>query len=319
MQCFDDTANYFLNCSKEDSTSWPGHTYQPCNMVSRNLRQINPPSSYVVFESAGMFQAFSPSAHDAPYNSSNFEYGFSGQPRDTWTSTNAGFAAFRWNLARDLLIFDAGSARASIITSKSTIEAGYCIFYPEMQVISARAQNGLYEERIINSTTLIQPYFNKVNTTIPGGYPLHQIGLDEVDNITYTYQPSCQPLTSQNKCNPSDNARPVNITIPRQRYLNLVAAIGDILPNANVSTSRQTGLYGSGFSNPEAVKNLYMSPNITTTMHTITHYVSVALRANDTILAQQNSSNNVSLANFVAPSHRVAGTVYVQIVLLHVR
>jgi hypothetical protein len=93
-------------------------------------------------------------------------------PQNTWTSIKAGFAAFRWNLARNLLVFPAGQARSSIITSESTIEAGYCIFYPNMQTLSARVQNGIYEEHVTNSTMQIQPHYNRQVTAIPGGYPL---------------------------------------------------------------------------------------------------------------------------------------------------
>lgn len=63
-----------------------------------------------------------------------------------------------------------------------------------------------------------------------------------------------------------------------------------------------------------------MSPNITATMHTIAHYVSIARSGNDTLLAQQNDSNNATrlTTSYITPSHRVAGTVYMQTVLLRV-
>ena len=79
---------------------------------------------------------------------------------------------------------------------------------------------------------------------------------------------------------------------------------------------RQSALRGL-----QAAKSLCQSPNITKTMHTIAHYMTVALRANGTILAHQNDSQNKTdmPASFVAPSHRVKGTVYVQAVLLRVR
>ncbi|KAF2680030.1 hypothetical protein K458DRAFT_421844 [Lentithecium fluviatile CBS 122367] len=54
-------------------------------------------------------------------------------------------------------------------------------------------------------------------------------------------------------------------------------------------------------------------------IYTAAHYMTVALRANDTILAQQNDPHNKTNipADFVSPSHRVAGTVYIQ--AIHVR
>jgi hypothetical protein len=172
VQCFDDAKNYFLNCTNLDSTSWPGQTFTPCTMAARNWGQMWPPSSSMVLDSAGTWMPMSPSGYSAPYNPSQFDYGLTEQPQNTWTSIKAGFAAFRWNLARNLLVFPAGQARSSIITSESTIEAGYCIFYPNMQTLSARVQNGIYEEHVTNSTMQIQPHYNRQVTAIPGGYPL---------------------------------------------------------------------------------------------------------------------------------------------------
>jgi hypothetical protein len=56
-------------------------------------------------------------------------------------------------------------------------------------------------------------------------------------------------------------------------------------------------------------------------MHAIAHYMTIALRANDTILDIQNDPNNLTgiPADYVAPGHRVAGTVFVQATHLHVR
>jgi hypothetical protein len=66
---------------------------------------------------------------------------------------------------------------------------------------------------------------------------------------------------------------------------------------------------------------LDQSPNITKIMYTIAHYMTVALRANDTLLERQNEPDNSTRlpADYVAPSHRVNGTVYIQAVHLHVR
>jgi hypothetical protein len=281
-------------------------------MVARNWTQIWPPSSHTVFDGAGFWQGYSPSGSIAPYNSPRFEYGFTKQPEDTWASINAGFAGFRWNLARGLLV-SANPPIGPVITSESVIEAGYCIFYPNMQTISARVQNGIYEEHIINSTMQIQPYHDEEDTRS------YNIGPDETDDLTYTFYPDCQ--NAAGKCESEADPRPVNITIPRQRYSNLMAAIALILPVANVSTTRQDFLLNSGAQNPVAAGSLYRTHNITATMHTIAHYISVALRANDTILALQNDPRNAMRlpADYIAPTHRVVGTVYVQTVLLRVR
>jgi hypothetical protein len=150
VQCFDDAKSYFLNCTEPDSISFSGRMYTPCTMVARNWTQIWPPSSHMVFDGAGFWQDYSPPGSIAPYNSPQFEYGFTKQPENTWTSINAGFAGFRWILARGLLVVSANPTIGSIITSESVIEAGYCIFYPNMQTISARVQNCIYKN--ISST-----------------------------------------------------------------------------------------------------------------------------------------------------------------------
>lgn len=50
------------------------------------------------------------------------------------------------------------------------------------------------------------------------------------------------------------------------------------------------------------LKFLYQAPNITETMVNLAHYMTVAMRSNDTILQEHGLQD-------VAPSHRVAGTV----------
>jgi hypothetical protein len=242
-----------------------------------------------------------PRNYSAPFNSSDFDFSSGGDPMDTRTSINTGFAGFRWNLARNLLVFPAVSAVSSRITTESNIEAGYCIFYIDMQILSVRVQSSVYEERILDSTTRISD--------------------GESEDLTYTYLPDCRAPIPPTGCATSHAYKPINITIPRLRYISIMAALSKALPGADLTTSRQSGLYASGYINPEAAEVLYRSHNITKTMHTIAHYVTVALRANDTILERQNDTNNSTHlpADYVAPSHRVAGTVYVQTVLLHVR
>ncbi|KAF1972805.1 hypothetical protein BU23DRAFT_568653 [Bimuria novae-zelandiae CBS 107.79] len=149
VQCFDDATNYFLNCS-QDSTTWPGHSLRSCNMVinlttSNNYPPSNPLSYLMVYDSYAAFHPTSPTAVDPRYNSS-LDYGFTGNTETTWTSINAGFASFDWHLTRNLLIFPAKYSRSSVVTSESITEAGYCLFYIDMQILSAQIQNGLYQE-----------------------------------------------------------------------------------------------------------------------------------------------------------------------------
>ncbi|KAJ4346365.1 uncharacterized protein N0V89_010294 [Didymosphaeria variabile] len=269
-----------------------------------------------IYDSEAWDKSVLPKYLPAPQNTSKFDYGFPEDPQDTWTSLQAGITFFRWNLARNLLLVPSEERHESIVTSESTIEAGHCMFYLEMQTISAQVHNGVYQESVLGSTTKIDPV---------GNVDLQHLGLDgiaefETGNIIYTYLPSCQLLSNPTQCEHSNDDKPVYITIPRQRYLSIIKALRKSLPMANV-TSWEIGLIADGFHNAEAAVSLYMSPNITKTMQTIAHYVTVALRANDTILERQkHPDNNTGIStDYVAPSHRVAGTVYVQTVLLHVR
>lgn len=182
-----------------------------------------------------------------------------------------------------------------------------------MQFISARVQDGLYEEHVLNTSTLTHP-----QSQTPGSDPSTDGMSDtEHDLLTFRGQPVCEKSKELDVCEQSRDIRAPNITIPRQRYINVVAALSKLLPSENLTTTRQAGLSGL----TPGAELLYRAPNITKTMHTIAHYMTVAFRANDTILAQQKDPNNATglPVNYVAPSHRVADTVYIQVVLLHVR
>ena len=216
-----------------------------------------------------------------------------------------GSAILHWHLTRELMLGSNANGHSSSITPYSTFEARICIFYMSMQVIKPQVRSGLYSERILYSTTERKP-----TQAIPSSSsPVKR-------NLTFTYTPNCEDLVPEGDRCSRDRLKSVEVSIPSFTGLNVVAAIGNNLPFGNVTIYRQSALRGL-----QATKSLYQSPNITKTMHTIAHYMTVALRANDTILAHQNDPQNKTgiPASFVAPSHRVNGTVYVQAVLLRVR
>jgi hypothetical protein len=268
---------------------------------------------------------------DPPYNFSDFDYGFGEESQDTWTSINAGFVAFHWFRAYDILTF-VNTSSDSIITSNSTGDSGHCLFYIDMQVISAEVQNGVYKEHVLNSTTRIQPYKNLEYSGIPPGLdPKQQIGANEHANLTYTYLPKCQNSTLSDQCELGHDSKPVNITIPRQRYTEIMVILTMFLPRLNVTyghtepqdsfqydTDGNIVILGVNFG-PGGILN--RSPNIKETIHTIAHYMTVALRVNDTLLERQNKPNNSAHfpVEHLTPSHPVNGTVYIQSVHLHVR
>lgn len=322
VQCADDTSSYFLNCSEPDSRSWPGHTWRPCTVQSRTDKQTYKPDEFTPFDSHSALVPDSPDYPGSDFDVSNFDFGFQGKPRDTWTSINAGFAEFQWSLARNLLVFPAELERRSVISSESTIEAGYCFFYMNMQVISAEVNNGVYKEHILDSTTLIQPYQSLVDdNTNKELDSTHRIGPSEEGNLTYSFTPDCQTLPAPVECRSKATPKPILITIPRRRYTSLLSAIHLAFPKDNLTTRRLGGLYSSGSGNPGTAEFLYRAHSIPDRMRNIAHYMTVALRANDTILARQNDpTNSTGLPDdFVALSHRVNGTAYVQAVHLHVR
>lgn len=180
-------------------------------------------------------------------------------------------------------------------------------------------QNGIYNERIIYSSTEIEPYVRS-NTSFIMNSPYFD---EDMGNLTYTYRPSSCNATVSTQCPDEQQQQSVAITLPRDRYINIMVAISMSLPFSNISTGLQSGIYTFG-GNGGAAEILYRAPNISSTMEAIAHYATIALRANDTILERQKHANGSNAAtalptDYVAPSHRVAGTVWVQTMLLHVR
>jgi hypothetical protein len=243
--------------------------------------------------------------HGRYYSNLSFDYGFPGSPMLTNNSLDSGSALFQWELARGLTLVETDNrVFEPFITSSSTFEAGTCILYMEMRVINAQVHNGIYSERTIRSTTEVKPVTGDITNWG-----------DNSLNMTFTFTPNCQDIGQAEPCS-LEGMKTVELSLPYATYINLIAAVGRALPIGNLTAVRRSGLSGG-----EAAQSLYRSPNITKTMHTVAHYGTVALRANDTILAQQNDPQNktVTSQSYVAPSHRINGTVYVQAVYLRVR
>jgi hypothetical protein len=138
--------------------------------------------------------------------------------------------------------------------------------------------------------------------------------------MTFTYTPNCQDIGQAEPCS-LEGIKTVELSIPVLTQRSLIAAVGESFLIGNLTTHRLGVDMSKDMPNPQAAELLYHSPNITKTMHNIAHYMTVALRANDTVLAQQNDPQNETTIpqSYVAPSHRVNGTVYVQVVHLRVR
>lgn len=91
---------------------------------------------------------------------------------------------------------------------------------------------------------------------------------------------------------------------------------GAVPSQANISVGMSDVLRGT-----DVMKMLYLTSNLTDTMHTLAHYMNVALRANDTLLHFQADPSNLTgiSANYMALDHRIRGTVYVNHTFVAVR
>lgn len=296
-KCVDISSKYHLNCS--DAPSSTNDSVAACVLrpVQENVADSWGPSKYTVFTGIAN-QNRGGSASELP---PDLRSGF-GLPETNSSSLNFGYASFIWSLAKNLT-FDATVDR-SVVTETSTFEAGHCVFYMSMQIIQPTVVNGTYSENILSSSTEIKDYQQDGKGAI----------LEFVDKEYCDTHGSCGLGDSQH----------VAPKLTGRSYQRLMGGLTSVFPSGNFSTFRRDGLVAGSPAVSEsypAAASLYRSPDITKTMHSIINYMNVALRANDTVLAQQNDPQNLTGIpdDFVAPSHRVAGTVYVQAVHLHVR
>jgi energy-coupling factor transporter transmembrane protein EcfT len=85
---------------------------------------------------------------------------------------------------------------------------------------------------------------------------------------------------------------------------------------SNLSTGTSDWLDGS-----EMMQTLYLTPNITNMVHTLAHYMKVALRSINTFEDYQtNLLNGTGLPkDYISPKERVAGRVFVDVIHVRVR
>ncbi|KAF2132206.1 hypothetical protein P153DRAFT_429386 [Dothidotthia symphoricarpi CBS 119687] len=316
VQCLEDSSRYHINCSDTTLFSWDNSTYKPCFMeaIDPEFRTANRTApQYDVLTLDRFFDHVSPfepfKYPDARYNAS---YSFSETPKLGTSSVASGFTEIGWQIARNLTV-PPSSMYSSAIASSSTIEAHRCIFYLSMHEILARVQNGVYSEQTLSETTKLQSLKN-LEGAAPAPWTNETRLITDPDTMTFTYTPTC---LSSNQCIHGDTA-PRNITIKEYIYQSILAATAasEVFELQGISTFGQNGLQG-----PESLQLLYRSPNITKTMYTVAQYINLALRSNDTTLHKQDDPGNSTKtpADYVAPSHRISGLVFVQAVQLRVR
>lgn len=174
------------------------------------------------------------------------------------------------------------------IDRNSIVDSGSCKMYMGLHEVSARVDNGIYTETILREN-------------INADYITGVLNLPR--KFTYTYQPT------------HDAPVDFNITSTQATILlqGMLGATGD---QGNMTLGRSDELRG-----PDIMKMLYLTSNLTDTMYTLAHYMNVALRANDTLLHFQADPRNLTgmSADYIAPSHRVHGTVYVNRTFVEMR
>jgi hypothetical protein len=229
-------------------------------------------------------------------NTSLFYYGYP-DPKPTLSFPQEG-TSIAWKRARDLQTYSDPRMLPSTIVLSSRFDVGRCVFYVSMQVIQAEVFNGVYTETINKSTIQTYPPYN-------------------TGSLLFTYQPSYQDTQNRDIC----LDLPINLTMDSTSWMDLERVLTDILGSGNLSTSDAGTFVARPNGKTSEIKHLYQPDNITATMHTIAHNMTVALRANNTIGQELNAGTftNKGFRNMVGSTYQVIGTEYVQAVHLRVR
>lgn len=280
VQCFNDTPRFHLNCSISPPKVWRGSNLTICALEEKNPSHPSHPSqspepAYTVFVSNSVRVANkSLSTHDdGRYKDLPFDYGDSESTGATSSSLDTGSVIFEWHLARNLELGTENPVKPSVITSSSTFEAWICVFYLSMQVVHTRIDNGLYNESIIRNTT------RSASIKPP-------ISMDS--SLVFQYTPNCDD-SEEDECSLEDQ-KMVELNMTMKTKWNIEDELMSALPNATMYMENANFLAGEKLVQAES---LYRSPSVRSTMSTIAHYMTVALRANDTILAQQQQTQDI--------------------------
>lgn len=189
------------------------------------------------------------------------------------------------------------------IAPNSTIEAMRCTLYTAVQEIHARVEKG---------TTYME---NTTDEIISAKYEER-----EANKLSYIYEyaPSGRP--------------PKNFSITSFQQQVLFDGIKLSMPQENggfgggvVTIGHNGVLAGMEQSAPPLIPALlYQAKDIFQSVRSLAHYMTVSMRANDTILAIENGESPRSFdagfgPGFVAPSHRVEGKVFASVIHVEVR
>jgi hypothetical protein len=221
-----------------------------------------------------------------------------------WTVPNGQRTDIDWIRVTNLRVLNdttiSGTSTSSYIVRNSTIESRQCILYTCLHEISARVENGVYSEttqEFIRGTESLQESPQNTNT-----YFSYENKNGSVANITVTYAEQ-EALMSA-------------IQAPFEEFLNEEIGWGSFPFNSNLSSGR-----GDYLRRTDMMTTLYLTPNLTETMHAVTHYMNIALRSMNTFADFQTSfSNNTKLPkDYISPKERVVGRVWVDVIHIRVR
>lgn len=241
--------------------------------------------------------------------SSRSEFANTTLNKEAWPVMPSGMVLnMEWVRVSDLTTDEKG--RQWYISADSTVEAKRCTLYTAVHDIHARVQGGVYVESLASEVLAAKE------------------GRDEkqASSWIYEYAPSHAP--------------PRNFSIASDQQGAMFDGTNLIIHGVNngvgVLIIRMRGIgeyYSSGQSTMSQLgvipELLYQLPNITDSIYSLAHYMNVAMRSNDTLLERQgrqrtnpsaqNSTNTESENDYVAPSHRVEGTVNVMQIHVAIR
>jgi hypothetical protein len=187
------------------------------------------------------------------------------------------------------------------ILRNSTIESRQCILYTCLQEISARVDNGIYSETI-------QDTIHGTEITTPAGESAFVYSYTDRNDGSVTNT----TITSSEQRSLFDV-----ILVPFQDDYSTISRFDYVYSvYSNLSTDTDVWLRGS-----EMTKTLYLTPNITDMVHTLVHYMNVALRSINTFEDYRTSLlNDTELPKYyISPKDRVAGRVLIDVIHVRVR
>lgn len=171
----------------------------------------------------------------------------------------------------------------------TTFEAVRCFFYVGVREIAASVQNGTYHEVILHEVVHAENMTGHLNES-------------SLESLGATFRPDFAQNSSHSE-----------FKLLFTSYQNLVSSLSELIGSGADNIIR--GDYSNGYSGPEILRMLYAADNTTKAMENMAHYMTIALRANDTILLRDTSGNS----SIIAPSHSINGAGWDQAVFIQAR